>query len=63
MTDPDWVTGANWPKPCKRCGSFDHTDCYQPTCDCGGPEDVNKPPIKRGELLRAVPLKRRDDND
>ena len=28
-------------------------------CDCGGPEDVDKPPIKRGSLP-AVPLKLRD---
>lgn len=26
--DPFWfLTGSNWPKPCKRCGSREHVDC------------------------------------
>jgi hypothetical protein len=23
-----FLTGAGWPKPCLRCGSRDHKDCY-----------------------------------
>jgi len=23
-----FLTGAGWPKPCLRCGSRDHADCY-----------------------------------
>lgn len=35
---------------------------FRKTCECGGPEDVDKPPIKRGKLP-AVPLKRRGAQD
>lgn len=39
--DPlSFLTGSNWPKPCLRCGSRQHVDCYQRSivvsdpCDC-----------------------------
>lgn len=32
-------------------------------CDCGGPEDTEKPPVKRGTELKAVPLKPRIVSD
>ena len=38
---------AKWPAP-------------QKYCDCSGPEDTGKPPIRRGSVLKAAPLKPRD---
>lgn len=33
---------------------------YHQYCDCSGPLDTGKPPVKRGTLLKAVPLAPRD---
>ena len=33
---------------------------YRGYCDCSGPVDTGKPPVKRSTLLKAVPIEPRD---